>query len=128
MGKDVNRVIEEFLFLEEPILEVKEPVDSDSFKDLDPRVPNINVILLGKNRKRTVNLKVLNFIYHLCTKDFVKDYLDLSLSLREIMKKYNCYTEIQFASRCVKKYLGMDGMREELILYLGKDLLETLKG
>ncbi|ARM76271.1 hypothetical protein [Acidianus manzaensis] len=106
----LSEFLELYKLKEEDEIEIKENIQfEDIYVDIGTRV-----LLNDGKRKRIVDLGLLAIAYK-CNKNFVNDYLDLSLSLEDIHKKYNVYTELEYiAINC-----------ENLIN--DKDLLEVIK-
>ena len=78
----------------------------------------VRVLLTNGKRKRFVNLGVLSRIYIYCPwlRDFVRDFLDLSLSLQEVFERHCILTEWEALSLCPE-----DALKGE-----SKDYLEVL--
>ena len=80
----------------------------------------VRVLLTNGKRKRFVNLGALSRVYIFCPwlRDFVRDFLDLSLSLEEIFKRHCILTEWEALSLCPE-----DALKGE-----SRDYLEALRG
>ncbi|WP_188848298.1 hypothetical protein [Sulfodiicoccus acidiphilus] len=98
-----SEVAKEFELREEAYLTLREselgPEDLE-----DERVKlGVRVVLVGRKRSRTFDLGALTLIYNLCSRDFVKDYLNLDLSLEDVAKRYGTLTELHFLSSCMRR-------------------------
>ncbi|WP_338600479.1 hypothetical protein V6M85_12045 [Sulfolobus tengchongensis] len=95
----LNAVIERYLLSEESIIKIREgEIKAEDFLLNDNEISvGIRVIIVGRNgRRRLTDLGLLQIIAKCGYLEFVKDYLDMSLTLKDIYKKYNIYTELEF--------------------------------
>ncbi|BFH74516.1 hypothetical protein SJAV_24600 [Sulfurisphaera javensis] len=113
----MDDIVQRFLKEEEAVIKINE--NEINIEYLDNNIPiGVRIILVGKDRKRLIDLGILSFIYKYCEKgkEFAKDYINLSISLEDIYFKYRVYTELEFLSLCESKEKNN----------LHKDLLYTL--
>ncbi|BAB66559.1 MULTISPECIES: hypothetical protein [Sulfurisphaera] len=115
----MDDIVNRFLKEEEAVIRVNE--GEINLSNLEKEIPiGVRIILVGKKRKRIMDLGILSFIYKYCKngKDFSRDYLDLSLSLEDIFKKYKVYTELEFLALCESE--EKNNLHKDLIYVLNK--------
>jgi len=114
----LKEVIKRYIAAESYVIEVEEgEIKAEEFEN--EQVPiGTRIILYSKKsgRKRVMDLGLLKVIYERCNKDFVRDYLDLSISLLDIYKKYKVLNELEFLALCGK----YEDLHEDLINALDK--------
>ncbi len=94
-------VLKRFYEAKEAFIEVEEgEIRPEEFTEPVPLV--VTVIIRGKRRKRIAHLGALSRVYLFCPelRDIVRDYLDLSLSLEEIIERHCIYTDWEALSLC----------------------------
>lgn len=115
---NIDEIYRKCLLSEEAEIEVNSwEVNIDSFSNV--KIPaGTLVILVGENgRKRRADLGVLSFLYNSCDdKQFVKDFLDLNISLEEIYKRYKVLNEVERLVYCK----SLEGLDEDLIALVNK--------
>jgi len=92
-------VLKRFYEASEAFIEIKEGEFSpEEFTEPLPLI--VKVVLVGKGRRRLVNLGALSRVYLFCPelRGFVKDYLDLSVSLEDVFRKHCLYTCLLYTS------------------------------
>lgn len=97
----MDDILERFLREEEAIIEIKE--NEIKLAELEREIPiGVRVIVVGKKRKRVMDLGILSFIYRFCKdgKIFANDYLNLNYSLEDIYSIHGVYTELEFLALC----------------------------
>ncbi|QXJ29894.1 hypothetical protein [Saccharolobus shibatae] len=109
----LSDVILRYLLSEEPIIEINEnEINAEEFKNVDEISIGIRVIIIGKNkRRRLVDLGLLQIIAKCGHLDFIRDYLDMKFTLRDIYGKYRVYTELEYLAindECVKLINDLD--------------------
>ncbi|ACP55507.1 hypothetical protein [Saccharolobus islandicus] len=109
----LSDVILRYLLSEEPIIEINEnEINAEEFKNVDEISIGIRVIIIGKNRRRRlVDLGLLQIIVKCGHLDFIRDYLDMKFTLRDIYAKYRAYTELEYLAindECVKLINDLD--------------------
>ncbi|ACP35624.1 conserved hypothetical protein [Sulfolobus islandicus L.S.2.15] len=109
----LSDVILRYLLSEEPIIEINEnEINAEEFKNVDEISIGIRVIIIGKNRRRRlVDLGLLQIIVKCGHLDFIRDYLDMKVTLRDIYAKYRAYTELEYLAindECVKLINDLD--------------------
>nr|WP_276321646.1 hypothetical protein [Saccharolobus shibatae] len=102
-----------YLLSEEPIIGINEnEINAEEFKNVDEISIGIRVIIIGKNkRRRLVDLGLLQIIAKCGHLDFIRDYLDMKFTLRDIYGKYRVYTELEYLAindECVKLINDLD--------------------
>jgi hypothetical protein len=98
-----SEIAKRFMMAEEGVLVLKEGELSPDELEGETVKLGIRVLVSGKDRSRTFDLGALTIIYNSCSKAFASDYLDLTLSLEQLIQKYGSLTELHFLSRCVKE-------------------------
>jgi hypothetical protein len=95
-----------FLLGEEREIEIREDLEvGGEMKEIPI---GTRVLLNVRGRRRTVDLGFL-YIANKCSKEFVRDYLNMDLSLEEIHEKYGVYTELEFvALNCLDEVKDLD--------------------
>jgi len=102
-------VLKRFYEASEAFIEVNEGEFSpEEFTEPLPLI--VKVVLVGKGRRRLVNLGALSRVYLFCPelRGFVKDFLDLSVSLDDVFRKHCLYTDWEALSLCPE-----DAVRDE---------------
>jgi hypothetical protein len=95
-----------FLLGEEREIEVREDLEVD--REIKEIPIGTRVLLNVRGRRRTVDLGFL-YIASKCSREFVRDYLNMDLSLEEIHEKYGVYTELEFvALNCLDEVKDLD--------------------
>ncbi len=95
-----------FLLEEEREIEIREEIEVDG--EIEEIPIGTKVLLNVKGRKRVVDLGFL-YIASKCNREFVKDYLNMNLSLEDIHEKYGVYTELEFvALNCLEEVKDLD--------------------
>lgn len=115
----MDDIVNRFLKEEEAQITVKE--SELTLSDLEKDIPiGVIIILIGKNRKRKIDLGILSFIYKYCKdgKEFARDYLNLSISLEDIFSRYNVYTELEFLALCENE--NKKNLHADLVYTLNK--------
>ncbi|BDB97339.1 hypothetical protein [Saccharolobus caldissimus] len=113
----LHDVIKRYLLSEETFIEINEgEISANEFLTYDEIKIGLRVIIIGKNgRKRLVDLGLLQIIAKCGDLEFVKDYLNMSKSLRDIYNKYKVYTELEYVA-----------VKEECQKGLDEDILNVL--
>ncbi|QGA54629.1 hypothetical protein GFS03_08620 [Sulfolobus sp. E5-1-F] len=109
----LSDVILRYLLSEEAIIEISEnEISAEEFKNIDAINIGLRVIFIGKNRRRRlVDLGLLYIIAKCGHLDFIRDYLDMKSSLRDIYAKYGVYTELEYLAindECAKLVNDLD--------------------
>ncbi len=97
----LSEIVTKFKLSEESEIEVNESIE---FEDIEVDI-GTRVLLIKGKRKRIVDLGILSIIYKNCSKEFVKDYLDLTHSLKFIHEKYGVYTELEYLAINCEKFV-----------------------
>ncbi|AAK40932.1 hypothetical protein SULI_08590 [Saccharolobus solfataricus] len=94
----LSDVILRYLLSEEPIIEINEnDISAEEFSSIDEISIGLRIIIIGKNRRRRlVDLGLLQIIAKCGHLDFIRDYLNMKFTLRDIYTKYNVYTELEY--------------------------------
>jgi hypothetical protein len=121
---NVMSILKALSILEEPYIEV-ELSALDLKEILNSEVHgNLRVVIVGRGRKRTVDLVILSLISRYCSNEFAQDYLNLDHSLDFIKKQYGCANELEFLSRCIEER-AID--HNKLARYLSPDMVALLE-
>jgi hypothetical protein len=107
----LSEIVTKFKLGEESEIEVKDNIE---FEEIDVDI-GTRVLLTNGKRRRIADLGILSIIYRNCSKEFVKDYLDLSHSLEYIHDKYGVYTELEYLAINCESFVK------------DKDVLATIK-
>ncbi len=90
----IEEILKDFLVKEEREIEIKDKIEGKFSEE----IPIGTKVLINYNgRRRIVDLGFL-YIISKCNENFIRDYLNMSLSLRDIHRKYKVYTEIEYAA------------------------------
>ncbi|MCY0859016.1 MAG: hypothetical protein OWQ54_01150 [Sulfolobaceae archaeon] len=99
---NIKEVYKRYLESEESEIEVNSwEIDIESFRDI--RIPEGTlIILVGKDgRKRQADLGILTYLFNKCKDyEFVRDFLNMELSLEDIYKKYKVLNEVERLAYC----------------------------
>ncbi|AWR94766.1 hypothetical protein [Acidianus brierleyi] len=106
----IEEILKDFLAKEEREIEVKDQIEGE----FNEEIPlGTKVVINYNGRRRIVDLGFL-YIISKCNKNFVKDYLDMSFSLRYIHRKYKVYTEIEYAALFCMEFINDPDIRAAL--------------
>ncbi|BCU67252.1 hypothetical protein HS7_06890 [Sulfolobales archaeon HS-7] len=104
MQTTFHDILDMFIKRDVPYILIR-PISSEILDGCKLRDQLVLIVYDGKKR-RAVNLSVLCFLYNKCSKEFVRDYLNMNLPLTMIQEKYGVANELEFASICISKNPG----------------------
>ncbi|MEM1625992.1 MAG: hypothetical protein QXV69_01705 [Sulfolobaceae archaeon] len=114
----LKEIIKKYIIAESYIIEIEEGELKAEELEREEVPTNMRIILYSRRnkRKRIMDLSILKIIYERCSKEFVRDYLNLSFSLLDIHKKYKVFNELEFLAICGK----YNDLHEDLVNILNK--------
>ncbi|QKQ99611.1 hypothetical protein GWK48_03680 [Metallosphaera tengchongensis] len=105
-----SEALDLYLLSEEFQIEIDQ-IDPESVADLREVPLEVRIVLNKNGRRRLVNLAFLKIAGE-CNQEFVRDYLNLDLSLRDIFEKHGVYTELEYvALNCLQMVKDEDAQR-----------------
>jgi hypothetical protein len=93
----LREILQKFKMEEEDVIVINN-VNPENFRETEVEI-GTTVILQMNGRRRIMDLGLLSIIFNKCDGEkFVKDFLNMNLSLEDIHRKYGVYTELEFFS------------------------------